>query len=308
MTLLIHSVPGPVARWAEAARAALPEMEVRTADDAGNADEVDYVLVARAAPGELARFAGLRFIATPLAGVDGLLGDPELPDVPLVRCAAPGGAPMITEFAVLHVLRHHRQMPEFAAAQARREWIRPAQKTASERRVGFLGLGNIAGPPAAQLAAMGFRVAAWTRRARQVPGIESFHGKDGLAPFLRRSEILVNLLALTQATTGIIAADTLALLPEGAAFINLGRGQHVVDADLIAALDSGRLAAATLDVFRTEPLPADDALWRHPRITITPHAARVIRPEDVIPQLAENIRRDRAGAPLLQAVDRSAGY
>ena len=155
---------------------------------------------------------------------------------------------------------------------------------------------------------VGFRVAAWTRNPKTVPGIENFYGADGLEAFLARCDIVVNLLPLTQATENILSARTFAMLPKGAAVINIGRGQHVVDEDLIAALDSGHLGAATLDVYRTEPLPAAHPFWGHPGIPMMPHTARKSRPDHVAPQVAENVRRLRAGEPLLQLVDRDAGY
>jgi len=155
---------------------------------------------------------------------------------------------------------------------------------------------------------IGFRVAAWTRRPKELPGIESFHGTAGLAPFLARSDILVNVLPLTADTENVLNAELFAALPRGARLINIGRGQHVADDDLIAALDSGQLAAASLDVFREEPLPPDHPLWAHPKIVITPHTARKSRPANVAPQVADAIRRLRAGQPLAQPVDRAAGY
>ncbi|MHA1109123.1 MAG: 2-hydroxyacid dehydrogenase, partial [Alphaproteobacteria bacterium] len=218
------------------------------------------------------------------------------------------GDRMIAEYALLQALRHHRYMPEYIAAQSRAEWFKHDVRLAAERRVGFMGLGLIGMAAARLVRDVGFQVAAWTRTRRDEPGIESFHGADQLEPFLARSEIVINLLPLTADTGDIICARTLDMLPEGAALINLGRGQHVVDDDLIAALDSGRLGTATLDVFRTEPLPADHPFWRHPKITLLPHTARKTRPGNAIPQVADNIRRLRAGEPLLQTVNRDAGY
>jgi glyoxylate/hydroxypyruvate reductase A len=206
------------------------------------------------------------------------------------------------------VLRHHRQIPAYAAAQARAEWVRLDQKLAAERRVGFLGLGIVARPGAERLRDMGFQVAAWTRTPKHAPGIESFHGPDGFAPFLTRSEIIVNLLPVTRATADILDAEAFAALPEGAAVINLGRGEHVVEGDLMAALDSGHLSAATLDVYRVEPLPERDPLWHHPGITVMPHCSRKILPGGIVPQLADGIRKTAAGEIPANTVDRVAGY
>jgi glyoxylate/hydroxypyruvate reductase A len=158
------------------------------------------------------------------------------------------------------------------------------------------------------LKGFGFDVAAWVRSARKVDGIEVFHGKDGFGPFLARTEILVGMLAVTAETENVLNAGAFARMPKGACVINLARGNIVDDGDLIAALDSGQLAGATLDVFRTEPLPKQDPLWGHPRITIMPHVARMPSPRDIVPQIVENVRRAQAGKPLEWVVDRAAGY
>jgi glyoxylate/hydroxypyruvate reductase A len=170
-----------------------------------------------------------------------------------------------------------------------------------------MGLGAIGLAAAQMLASVGFQVAGWVRQPRAAGKIEIFSGQDHFKPFLARSEILVNYLPLTEETRGIVCADTLAALPQGAAFINLGRGDHVVEADLMAALDSGHLAAATLDVYPVEPLPSDSPLWAHPKITVMPHVARRLMPDDLAPRICELIRRFRAGAPLTE-VDRKRGY
>lgn len=309
MTVLLVSAVGPTERWIELLNKAMPGEVVRADPDAPDLDDVDVALVAHARAGVYRRLPGLRLIIALQAGVDSLLADPDLPPgIPIARAGRADGDRMITEYALLHVLRHHRYMPEYVAQQGRAEWVKRDVRVAAERRVGFMGLGLIGLAAARLVRDIGFQVAAWTRVPHTEPGIESFHGPDRLAAFLGRSEIVVNLLPLTADTDNILCADTLAMLPEGAALINLGRGQHVVDDDLIAALDSGRLSAATLDVFRTEPLPADDRFWRHPKITLMPHTARASRPANAVPQVAENVRRLRAGEALLNPVDRDAGY
>jgi glyoxylate/hydroxypyruvate reductase A len=171
-----------------------------------------------------------------------------------------------------------------------------------------MGLGELGGDAARHLAILGFDTAGWSRSPRQVDGVTCFHGADGLAAFLARTEILICLLPLTDATRGIVNADLLAGLPEGATFINAGRGGHVVEADLLAALDSGQISEATLDVFQTEPLPEDSPLWAHPQVTVTPHIAAFSDPRALVDQVAENIRRDLAGEPLINTVDPERGY
>lgn len=309
MAILVHVAPFPSEDWISALEKVVPEENFVTWEEVTEPADISCAIIAHAPPGMLAEFPNLRMIGTVTAGVDRLLADPHLPlGVPIVRGGDPGGDGQITENVILHVLRHHRQLPAYDAAQSRAEWVRLDQKLARDRRVGFLGLGIIARPGAERLRDMGFQVAAWTRTPKDVAGIESFHGSDGFAPFLARSEIVVNLLPLTQATADVLDAEAFAALPDGAAVINLGRGEHLVDADLMAALDSGHLSAATLDVFRTEPLPSEDPLWRHPGITLMPHCSRKILPNGIVPRLADGIRKTAVGALPANTVDREAGY
>jgi glyoxylate/hydroxypyruvate reductase A len=174
--------------------------------------------------------------------------------------------------------------------------------------VGVAGLGQIGLPIAIYLKDHGFDVAGWTRTPKKVEGIETFHGKDGFGAFLARSDIVVAMLAVTTETENIFDAKAFAQMPKGACLINLARGDIINDADLNSALDSGQLAAATLDVFRVEPLPKEDPFWGHPRITVMPHVARMPLPRDVAPQVVENVRRAKAGQPLVGVVDRAVGY
>lgn len=308
MALLVYSTPGPAEPWIAALRAGLPDLDIRTRDEAGDPADIEFAVLAMAPPGALAAYPNLKLAVCLLAGVEKLLEDPDLPDIPIVRAGAPDGDELMSEFALLHVLRHHRNMPEYVASQRSGEWARIAPKPARERTIGFMGLGNIGLPAAQRIRDAGFAVRGWSRNVKSEDGIETFHGSDGLAAFLGGTDILVNLLALTPETEDILNAETLALLAQGAAVINLARGQHIVDEDLVAALDSGHLAGATLDVFRREPLPPDHPFWAHPRITITPHSARSILPDRLAPQIVDNVRRVQAGEAPLQRIDRAAGY
>jgi glyoxylate/hydroxypyruvate reductase len=307
MALLISPQPGTADIWRRAFAAAMPDLDVRVWPEVGDATSIEVAAVGAMPAGALAKLPNLRLILSLTAGVDTLLSDPSLPAVPIARTADLDGDAMMNETVLLHVLRHHRYMPDYLQAQQRCEWIRRPIKPARERTVGVMGLGSVGLGAAKALASIGFRVAGWVRQGRPGNGIEIFSG-DQISAFLARSEILVNLLPLTPQTNGIINAVTLKALPAGAAFINLGRGDHVVEADLIAALDSGHLAAATLDVYPVEPLPKDSPLWRHPKITVMPHVARRLVPEQVASRICATIRDFRAGKPLAQAVDRSRGY
>jgi glyoxylate/hydroxypyruvate reductase A len=174
--------------------------------------------------------------------------------------------------------------------------------------VGIAGTGEIGGAAARAIAALGFDVAGWSRSGRAPEGIKAFKGKEGWRPFLVRTDILICILPLTAETEGILDEAAFAALPNGAFVINIARGRHVREADLLAALDSGHLAHATLDVTHPEPLPPGHPYWRHPKVTLTPHIASLTDPRTAAPQVVENIRRFRAAEPLLNRVDRGLGY
>jgi glyoxylate/hydroxypyruvate reductase len=251
----------------------------------------------------------LKLVISLFAGQDLFLSDKTLPDnVPIVRAANPDGDQMMTETVILHVLRHHRQLPDLLIAQQKGEWASPKRLKTRDRKVGIMGLGPIGVAAAKAVRDLGFQTAAWVRRPRQLDGVEVFHGNDQLAAFLGRSEIVVNLLPNTQATEDILGAKNFALMPKGASVINLGRGQQIVDADLIAALDSGQLAGATLDVFREEPLPKEHPFWQHPRVTVLPHASRGQFPADIAPIICAHLRRLQRGEKMTDIVDVKAGY
>jgi len=294
--------------WRKAFAAEMPELEVRLWPELGDPADIEVAAIGALPAGALRKLPNLRLIVSLFAGADALLRDTDLPDVPIARGGDPEGDDMMNETTLLHVLRYHRNMPAYLEAQARCEWIKLPLKRASERKVGVMGLGAIGLAAAKTLAGLGFKVAGWVRRPRASDDIEIFCGPDQFGAFLARSEIVVNLLPLTAETRGIINADMLRRLPEGAAIINLGRGDHVVEPDLIAALDSGHLSGATLDVFPVEPLPADSPLWRHPGITVMPHVSRRLVPEEMVQRICANLRKVRAGETLTELIDPRRGY
>jgi glyoxylate/hydroxypyruvate reductase A len=308
MALLLMPMFGSAEVWRNALHAAMPELDVRIWPELGEAADIEVVALGRPPAGALRRLPNLRLIVSLTAGTDALLRDPDLPPVPIVRAGDPAGDAMMNETALLHVLRHHRHMPDYVRAQQRCEWITRPIKPATERKVGVMGLGAIGLASAHLLVSVGFQVAGWVRTVRAGGAIEIFCGRDRFNAFLARSEIVVNLLPLTPETRGIIGAPMLKALPAGAAVINLGRGEHVVEAELIAALDAGHLTAATLDVFPVEPLAPDSPLWRHHKITVMPHVARRLVPADLAPRIGAIIRDFHAGIPLTQLVDRARGY
>ena len=242
------------------------------------------------------------------AGVEAFINHPKLPKVPLGKIEPSGGDPMMTEYTIMHVLRLHRDVPGYAVAQANREWLRKPIVRPEQRRVGFLGLGLMAKAPALILKQLGFPVSAWVRSPRQDEEIPIFHGPDQLEPFLNQTDIAVCLLPLTRETEGILCARTFAMMPRGAMVINIGRGGHVVDADLIAALDSGQLSYAALDALKPEPLPPESPLWTHPKVTVMPHVARRPTVAQLVTEIAANIKSIEVGGGLLQQIDITTGY
>ncbi|WP_421996202.1 2-hydroxyacid dehydrogenase [Reyranella sp.] len=295
--------------WKKVLEDALGPLDFRTLKGGlGNTDDIEIAMAWKPDRGLLASFRNIRLIVSLGMGVDHLLTDDRLPDVPIVRIMDDGLVGQMSEYAIFWALRHHRDIDKYAELQRARTWKALDFVDTIHRRVGVLGLGVIGQDTARKFAALGFPTAGWSRTAKDLPGIETFHGQDGLAALLARSDILVNVLPLTRDTKGILDAGAFAALPKGAYLVNMARGGHVVDADLLAALDSGHLAGAALDVFNTEPLPADHPYWTHPRVHVTPHIAGATNPRTASPGIIENIRRLRAGQPLINTVDPKTGY
>lgn len=309
MTLIIKPDLDHERSWADVCRELIPGREIRDWADPGDRSEVEYAFVWAPEPGKLRAFPNLKCIFSIGAGVDHLLKDPDLPDdVPIVRMVEPELTRGMAEYVTLHVLRFHRRVPALDKQQREHVWHELIVPTAPSRRVGFLGFGVLGQAAARALAALEFDLACWSRTPKEMDRVMSFHGPDGLEPFLARTEILVCLLPLTSDTEGILNRDLFAKLPRGAYLINAGRGGHQVEADLLEALDSDQLAGVALDVFRTEPLPAESPFWDHPKVTVTPHIASVTQQRSAIEQVAMNIRRIEAGEAPLNTVDRTLGY
>ncbi|WP_309643941.1 glyoxylate/hydroxypyruvate reductase A [Phenylobacterium sp.] len=286
---------GPTKLWRELLAQSLGEPIIAGLPD--DRASVEIAVVANPAPGELATLPNLKFIQSAWAGVDGLMTDPALPrHAVLARLIDPTLAAQMAEAVTAHVLALHRQAPAYAVQQAKGLWNKLPQPPTTARQVGLLGYGEMGRACAKMLEAVGFPVSHWTR------------SQGDLGDLLARSEIVVNLLPLTPETQGILGAETFERMRPGAAIISVGRGGHLVEADLIPALDSGRLSHAVLDVFAVEPLPTDHPFWRHPRITVTPHAAAITDPASGARQVASNIARFRAGEPVVGRVSFDAGY
>lgn len=296
--------------WEAALRTEIPDLDFRVwPDKVGNPDDIDIALTWQPPRALLASFPNLKAILSLGAGVEHILRDPELqPGVPIARLIDPGLRTGMLEFVTMEVLRHHRREPEYRAQQQAGEWNLLRQKLSRDRRIGILGLGHLGAACGEMLVRFGFPVSGWARSGKEIPGITSYTGEEGLFSLLEQTDILICLLPLTPDTEDILDATTLGALPRGAALINAARGKHVVDDDLIEALDSGQLSGATLDVFREEPLPGDHPFWSHPKIIVYPHAAAWTLPESAAPVIADNIRRAHDETVLSGRINVRRGY
>ncbi|MXY33075.1 MAG: glyoxylate/hydroxypyruvate reductase A [Boseongicola sp. SB0664_bin_43] len=270
-------------------------------------ETIDYIVYAPSSDvRDFSPFTGVKAVLNLWAGVEDVVTNETL-RVPLARMVDPGMTDGMVEWCVAHAMRHHlgidRDICRRDAA-----WDPHVPPLARERPLTILGLGVLGRAAAGALSGLGFPVAGWSRTAKDVPGVTCLSGESGLVEALRRAELLILLLPLTPETAGLMNSERLALLPKGAILINPGRGPLIDDDALLAALDRGHVAHATLDVFREEPLPGDHPFWAHPDITVTPHIASATRPETAVGLIVENIRRGEAGEPLLHLVDRHRGY
>jgi len=315
MSAILVAVDGPQAGdWIEALKRNAKGREVRAWPAAAESLKgVAFACVWLPPHGLLARLPDLKAIINLGAGVDHLLADRALPAVPTARVAHADLTMRVTEYVVLQVLLHHRRQRLYDAQQRERTWRFHDQPAAREVAVGVMGLGVIGSNAAGALARLGFKVAGWSRSPKTLPGIETFHGEAGLDAFLARTEILVCLLPRTSETEGLLNLALFWKLKRdgaagGAFLVNAGRGQLQIDADIVAALNEGALAGATLDVFQQEPLPQSSPLWNDPRVTVTPHNAGDISPSVFAPQVIAQIERFERGLPLDNMIDRHRGY
>jgi glyoxylate/hydroxypyruvate reductase A len=297
--------------WEGQIQAADPSLVIKVhGRDEYAPDDIDYALSFRPPPGLFKSLPNLKAVFSLGAGVDGFLLDTDYPrHVPLVRFVNRWLTLEMAQYTVLHTLMHHRQQRMFDAFQKARQWRQgiPQRKTA-DTRVGILGLGEIGQMAGERLRDLGFPVAGWSRTKKNVEGIESFAGDADLKPFLARTDILPCLLPLTPATRGILNTNAFEAMPVGAAVINAARGGHLVERDLIAALDSNHLSGATLDVFETEPLPKDNPLWTHPKVTVTPHVAGLTDPREAARFVIDGMGKVERGEKLSDVVDFERGY
>lgn len=308
MGILVNIHPGMGAPIAAALRAQAPDETIWEHREQAVPAEVEAMLAWSLKPGVLAAYPHLRLLCAPSAGVDKLL----VPDMPaglaLVRTVDPQQHVEIAQYVLGATLRHTREFELFAAQQARGEWLRRPVRAAAQCRVSMLGLGAVGRFVAAAMQAVGYPVAGWSRSARQLPGVCTYSGHAGLQAMLAQTDILVCALPLTPGTRDLLDRAALSRLPQGAYLINVGRGEQVVEEDLLALLDAGHLAGAALDVLREEPPGAANPLWRHPKVFGTPHIAAQASAHTIARQFLHNLRRLRAGQAVHNAVDVAQGY
>lgn len=308
MCFLYMADPADAQKWRDGLSSMAPGLEFRQWPDVGNPTEIGYLL-AWEPPANLAeQFPNLRVLYSAGAGVDqfDLVGLPA--GVSLVRLVDSSMADIMAEYVLFAVLALHRDILAYQEDQRSGRWQPRPIVHASKRRVGVMGLGHLGRAALARLEPLGFQLSGWNRSLKDVPGGRCYVGPQQLNEFLAQCDILVNMLPLTPETNAILNAATLACLPNGAGLVNVGRGAHIVEQDLLAALNEGRVGGAVLDVLAQEPPSPNSPFLKHPRILLTPHIASDVQVEGGVAVIVENLRREREGAPFLNLVDRSRGY
>ena len=309
MAFLIIPTDIKVSSWVKHFSTLDPGIDIRIWPEVDDADDIEFAFSWNHPHGEFKKYKNLKCIASLGAGVDHILSDPDLPaGVPVTRVVEPSMAQSMSEYATLGVLNYCRQFDFYRADQSQKKWQPRIPLLAADMRIGIMGLGQLGEDAAKKLSYLGFPVTGWSRTPKDIEGVKSLAGENALNDFLSQTRILICMLPLTPKTKGILSQNIFDKLPAGAYLINVARGQHLIEKDLLDALDSGQLAGACLDVFEVEPLPEDHPFWEHPKITLTPHISSLTYPKAVAPQIIENYRRTQTGEPLLNVVDIERGY
>ena len=296
--------------WSSALQEAMPEMNVKVYPDEGDVNDIEYAVVWKHPRGILNQYPNLKAILSLGAGVDHVISDPKLPErLPIVRLVDK----KLTHEMFLHslhwVLHFHSDQYLYRIQQQSREWIQQSSVQSEDRTIGIMGLGNIGKSIGDSLVNLGFNVSGWGARPKNSLGeINYYYGQGQLADFLRQSDILINVLPLTENTKNILTKNELKLMPEGSFIINIGRGGIINESDLLSALDSEHIAAAALDVFAQEPLPENNSLWTHPSVYVTPHIAGQSNPGSAAKTIAENIRLIEMGEAPYPIYSMNSGY
>jgi glyoxylate/hydroxypyruvate reductase A len=309
MSFLIIAPGMKLDAWIKQLKAQDRKLEIHVWPDVQNSDAIDFSLCWNHPPGALNQFRHLRCIASMGAGIDHILRDPHLPQgVAVTRIVDFSMSQFMSEYVIWGVLNYCRHFDFYKKKQVEKAWRPKVPLLASRICVGIMGLGQLGGEIAEKLVHIGFPVAGWARTEKNIQGVETFAGRTQLNGFLKKTRILICTLPLTPATQSILNRDTFKKLPRGAYIINVARGDHLVEDDLLDMISNGHLSGACLDVFREEPLPGDHPFWGHPDITVTPHISSITNPKAVAPQIVENYHRMKSGRPLLYQVDIDRGY
>lgn len=308
MALLYKSDPARGAEWAKILAQKAPDLSFRIWPEIGDPKDIRYFAAWMPPDDLMTQFPNLELLISVGAGVDHLDLSKLPRGLPIARMVEPGIVDGMVEYVSMAVLGLHRDLIDYAAQQRDEVWKQIRVRPAATRRVGVLGLGMLGEACCKMLNHFGFQVAGWSRSRREIAGVTCFAGAGELPDFLGRTDILVCLLPLTDETRGMLGAELFAQLPKGARLVNTGRGGHLDQDALLAALDSGQISAAWLDVTTPEPLTKGHPLWSHPRVMVTPHIASMTQPETAVDVVLENLRRHHAGEPLIGLVDRERGY
>ena len=309
MSLVFACVDIPPEPWVKALKNELPNLEIEVWPNVKNPDEVEFALLWGDWSADLTKFSNLQAFLSLGAGVDHILALHHRPaHIPVVRLGDDFLQTGMIEYVIFNVLRFHRNFQTYEKQQSEKHWIEQPQVSPSKRSVGLMGLGSLGTACAKALVNLGFDVSGWSRRDKKIDKVKVFSGEHGLNQFLSQSEIIICLLPLTSKTKKILNEENLKKLPPGSFVINAARGGHVVENDLLKLLNNGHIGGAALDVFETEPLPKENLLWTHPKVTVTPHVAALVNLESAAKAISETIYCSRNGLPLQNVVDLIEGY
>lgn len=310
MRILLQRSDGTNEPWLRDFAELLPEADLHIWRDGEAAPDCDYAVVWMPPPAVASSLAKVKAIFNAGAGVDALLkmGQVVPSHIPLVRLGDAGMGMQMAEYVAHAVLRYYRRFDEYEAQARAGRWLALPPHAKETFTVGVLGMGILGRRVLEALAPFGFPLRAWSRTAKEIDGVDCFHGDDGLDAFLRGSRVLINMLPLTPQTSNLLDRRNLSKLPAMSYLVNVARGAHVAEPDLLAMVKSGQIAAATLDVFRNEPLPSQHPFWLEPRITITPHISALTLRRESVEQISGKIRRLEAGLPIADVVNRNEGY
>jgi len=310
MRILLHRADGKTEPWIKDFGKFLPEAEIEIWHAGEKCQTCDYAVVWAPPEAMLPELAMVKAIFVTGAGVDALLkfSDALPAHIPIIRLGDAGMAMQMAEYVTHSVLRYFRRFDEYDAQARAGQWAPLPQYRKEDFAVGVLGMGVLGTAVLEALAPFGFPLRGWSRTEKSLPGVQCFHGETGLDTFLRGSRVLVCMLPLTAETTNLVNRTNMCKLPQGAYLINVARGAHLAEPELVTLIKSGHIAAATLDVFRNEPLPAQHPFWQEPRITITPHISALTLRRESVQQIAGKIRQVEQGEAVADVVDRNQGY